>query len=59
MIHGVGIKGITCSSPVLGIFTIQFIIADEEGGVEVIRLYNVLYLPTAAKNLISTSKWAA
>ena len=59
VIHGVGIKGITGSSPALGIGSIQFTITDEEGGVEVIRLDNVLYLPTAAKNLISTSKWSA
>ena len=33
VIHGVGIKGITGSSPALGIGSIQFTITDEEGGV--------------------------
>ena len=42
----------------MGIGIIQFTLTANDGSTEVIRLNNVLFLPTSAKNLISTSKWS-
>ena len=54
-----GIKGVSGRATPLGIGTIQFILQDDEGVDHLITLDNVLYLPSAPKNLISVSQWAS
>ena len=54
----IGVKGVAGSSLAEGIGTVQFTITDEDGIQHTICLNNVIYLPSAAKNLISTSQWS-
>ena len=54
----IGVKGVAGSSLAEGIGTVQFTITDEDGIAHTITLSNVIYLSSAAKNLISTSQWS-
>ena len=54
----IGVKGVAGSSLAEGIGTIQFTIKDEHNIAHKIELHNVIYLSSAAKNLISTSQWS-
>ena len=53
----VTIKGIAGASKAEGIGTIKFRMTDDTGKSHAIQLRNVIYLPDAAKNLISISQW--
>ena len=53
----IGVKGVSGSTQAGGQGTIEFIMTDEKGEDHKIRLENVIYLPEAAKNLISISQW--
>ena len=53
------IKGVSGRATPSGIGTIQFNLQDDEGVNHLITLDNVLYLPSAPKNLISISQWAS
>ena len=55
---GIHVNGIAGSSAAKGIGTIRFHILDVDGKDHIITLDNVIYLPGAAKNLISISQWA-
>ena len=57
-ISNIGVKGIAGPAKAEGIGTIEFMILDDNKGEHKIRLENVIYLPQAAKNLISISQWA-
>ena len=57
-ISNIGVKGISGSAMAEGIGTIEFTIVDDNKEEHKIRLENVIYLPQAAKNLISISQWA-
>ena len=54
----VHVNGISGSSMAKGIGTIRFHIMDTKGHDHLVVLDNVIYLPGAAKNLISVSQWA-
>ena len=54
----VHVNGISGSSTAKGIGTIRFHIMDTKGHDHLITLDNVIYLPGAAKNLVSVSQWA-
>ena len=56
--NDVHVNGISGSSMAKGIGTVRFHIMDTEGHDHLIVLDNVIYLPGAAKNLISISQWA-
>lgn len=57
-ISNIGVKRIAGSAKAEGIGTIEFMILHDNKGEHKIRLENVIYLPQAAKNLISISQWA-
>ena len=57
-ISNIGVKGIAGSAKAEGIGTIEFVILDDNKEEHKIRLENVIYLPQAAKNLISISQWS-
>ena len=52
------VNGISGSKAVEGIGTVKFMIMDSEGVYREIDLENVVFLPGAAKNLISVSQWS-
>ena len=54
----VHVNGISGSSMAKGIGTIRFHIMDTKGHDHLVVLDTVIYLPGAAKNLISVSQWA-
>ena len=58
IISNVGVKGIAGSLPAEGIGTVSFVIKDDNGKVHSIILHKVIFLPSAAKNLISVSQWS-
>ena len=53
----IGLKGVSGSSMVASVSTIRFTITDNNHTKHKLKLDNVIYLPTAAKNLISTTQW--
>ena len=58
-VQNIGVKGETGSEIAEGIGTITFTINNSHGINHNIEKYNVIYLPTAAKNLILTSHWSS
>ena len=54
----IGVRGVNERTMAAGISTIPFTITDDENVKHTIVLHNVIYLPEAAKNLISTTKWS-
>ena len=54
----ISVKGVADSSLANGIGAVQFTIKYEAGIQHTITLENVIYLPSAAKNLISPSQWS-
>ena len=54
----VGVKGINGVTQAEGIGRVKFRILDDDDNLHDVTLDNVLYLPGAAKNLISISKWS-
>ena len=56
--NDVHVNGISGSSMAKSIGSIRFHIMDTKGHDHLIVLDNVIYLPSAAKNLISVSQWA-
>ena len=55
-VENVGIRGVSGSVSAEGIGTIQFSLQDDDGKDHLITLSNVIYLPSAPKNLISISQ---
>ena len=58
LFYDVRVNGISGSYVAKGIATIRFHVMDTKGHDHLIVLDNVIYLPGAAKNLISISQWA-
>ena len=56
-ISNIGVKGISGCAQAEGIGTVEFTLLDDKKEEHNIRLDNVIYLPVAAKNLISISQW--
>ena len=57
-VNTIGVKGISGIAKAEGIGTVEFSLTDDDGIVHNIKLEGVIYLPQAAKNLISISKWS-
>ena len=54
----IGVKGVSGCSTAAGIGSIRFSMIDSNNIKHIVDLDNVIYLPEAAKNLISTSQWS-
>jgi len=55
----IGVRGIAGSAIAEGIGTIAFTLTDSKDQKHHIEIENVIYLPSAAKNLVSVSQWSA
>ena len=55
----IGVQGISGSSSALGVGDVRFQLKDDDGVQHNITLQNTIFLPNAAKNLISITQWSA
>ena len=55
----IGVRGVSGSSTAEGIGTVKFRLKDDNKKTHDITLKNVIFLPQAAKNLISISQWSS
>ena len=55
----ISVRGVARSAIAEGIGTIAFTLTDSKDQKHHIEIENVIYLPSAAKNLISVSQWSA
>ena len=53
-----GVTGVAGSLMASGIGIIEFMLTNNKGFKQKIKLKNVIYLPESAKHLISTTQWA-
>ena len=54
----IGIRGVTRTTNASGVGTVQFKLKDDDGKQHNIILKDVIFLPNAAKNLISIAQWS-
>ena len=55
----IGVRGVSGSSEASGVGTVKFKLSDDNGTPHDITLNNVIFLPGAAKNLISVTQWSS